>query len=659
MSNSAGTGAGEPAAPLEALDLEPLARWCGEVLSRGFDAREQQQAPPAADLPPLPAQVLQPLIRHGFDAFDLTVVALTLAPDLDPVLADSIGALTDGASRYPTLGLIADLVGARGAERAALGARLSGAGPLSRVGLIAVVPLDAPVVADPPRTPSMLAACAATTALLRWTFGITRLEPTLFPLVRDDLPVPSAPDHPEVIPALTDLLTDALPSTISLVGDAEAGLLATALAAVAGCGLAWLVVDAAALVQPSSAARVAAEALLREAVVIVTGDVPAVPPARWESLAWTVCIGAHPIGAEDGLRRVASLIVRERHRGAGGHNLVATLQARGLHVPDKEAARMRRWEHLPLSQIGALADTLTARSRAHAGVGGGSVTAEDVTSVSIGMLGNELGHLATALRTSRDWSVLVLPDELRRELGELVDQAEHRGYVLDTLGFGGLPGQPRGVTAVFAGPSGTGKTLASRLVAGELGLPLYRVDLARVVSKYIGETERNLDAVFAAAERTDAVLLFDEAESLFGRRSEVQDARDRYANLEISFLLQRMEDYEGVAILGTNLLNHLDDAFARRMSFCLHFPFPDAAQRLLIWRAVWPSRAHLDDGLDFDELARTHELSGGHIRNIAVAAAHLARSRGTSVDQACLTRAVEREYSKLGFVPDLLVGVAS
>ncbi|WP_307052283.1 ATP-binding protein [Arthrobacter oryzae] len=301
---------------------------------------------------------------------------------------------------------------------------------------------------------------------------------------------------------------------------------------------------------------------------------------------------------------------------------------------------------------------LIARARGRYNGQSTGVTAEDVTEAAVGIVDRDLARLASRLDTSRDWSHLVVPPALRADLSDLVEQANGRAFVLTKMGFGEQPGQPRGVTAVFAGPSGTGKTMAARLVAGELGLPLYRVDLARTVSKYIGETERNLDAVFAAAEQSDAVLLFDEAEALFGKRSEVQDAHDRYANLEIAFLLQRMESYQGVAILATNLLGHLDDAFARRLSFCIHFPFPDAAQRSLIWRSIWPPPVTLEDGIDFDGLAAQHPLSGGHIRNIAVAAVHLARVKGTVVDRACLDRAISREYSKLGLVLNLFEGAA-
>ncbi len=165
--------------------------------------------------------------------------------------------------------------------------------------------------------------------------------------------------------------------------------------------------------------------------------------------------------------------------------------------------------------------------------------------------------------------------------------------------------------------------------------------------------------VFSAAEQTDAVLLFDEAEALFGKRSEVQDARDRYANLEIAFLLQRMERYDGVAILATNLLGHFDDAFARRLSFCLHFPYPDEVLRARIWRSVWPARVRLADDVDLDAIAGRHPLAGGHIRNIALAATHLSRARGGDVDRACLDRAIEREYAKLGQLPDTVAEALS
>jgi len=645
----------------EQIDLEPLSRWCGRVLERAIDGVR----PAATTVPPLSAQLRKPLRNSGFDAFDETVIALALAPELDPALAVATSALTTGAAgpgpQHPTLALIADLTGAAGPARATVAARLSPGGPLARTGLVHVVPDQAALVAgDPPRGPSMLATCAASTALLRWTFGVSRLDPALFPQMRDDLVAPERPPDPDAAAALLAVLRMPAPSLTSLETDRATDALSTALVAVARRRRPALVVRAGALVAPASAQRVAAEALLRQAVLIVTGDADLVPPAHWEPFATVVVAGQYPVLPDDPGRAVRSLLVRGRCAASAGGHLVDVLRTRGLLVAPAEARRLERWSHLPAEDVGQLAATLAARAagRADAEPSARRVTSQDVTSVAARVVGRDLTRYTSLLRTSREWERIALPSSLRSELAEFVDHAAQRSSLLTEAGFGELPGQPQGVTAVFAGPSGSGKTFAARLVAGDLGLPLYRVDLARVVSKYIGETEQNLDAVFAAAEEADAVLLFDEAESLFGKRSEVQDARDRYANLEIAFLLQRMEDYEGVAVLSTNLLGHLDGAFARRLTFCLHFPFPDEEQRARIWRAVWPVRITLADDVDLDQLAARHPLSGGHIRNVALAAAGLARAAGRDVDAEFIRRGLDREYAKLGVAPDR-TGVAS
>ena len=638
----------------ELLDLDPLVRWCAEVLARGL---EDNQQPAAITLPPLPAHLTHALVSQGFDDFDQTVLALALAPDLDSELASAVGMLCGSAqNRYLTVAAIASLVAARGAERVELAARLSDGGPLARMGLLHIVPpLECPVIGDPPRGPTLLATCVASTALMRSLFGISRLDPALRPLLRDDLNAPSNPPDPVTAHVLARRLGNDRPSLTSLVGGRSSEALAIALYAVARAGRNELVVDAEALVDAVPAARVAAEGLLRNAVVIVTGDASAVPAHRWEAFPTVVVLGAHPTVGDDAPHDVASLAIQAVGVGSVGAHLVEVLRSKGLEVGPGEEERLTRWEHLEHDDVGRLAATMAARVAGRAVAGGSTeVTSADVTTASIGMVAHDLARLATPLETSRDWSQLVLPGDLREQLSELVTQGAGRSRVLEETGFGVQPGQPPGLTAVFAGPSGTGKTLAARLVAGELGLPLYAVDLSATVSKYIGETERNLEAVFAAAEQTDAVLLFDEAEALFGKRSEVQDARDRYANLEISFLLQRMERYDGVAILATNLLGHFDDAFARRLSFCLHFPYPDEGQRVSIWQTVWPPGFTLAADVDLDELALRHPLSGGHIRNIALAAAHLASARGSAVDDGCLRHAVDREYAKLGHVADAM-----
>ena len=203
---------------------------------------------------------------------------------------------------------------------------------------------------------------------------------------------------------------------------------------------------------------------------------------------------------------------------------------------------------------------------------------------------------------------------------------------------------------MFTGPSGTGKTMAAEIIAGDLGLDLYKIDLSMMVSKYIGETEKNLSAVFSEAETSNAILFFDEADALFGKRSEVKDSHDRYANIEVGYLLQRMEEYEGVVILATNLRKNLDDAFVRRLHFTVEFPFPDEKNRRQIWEGIWPQDTPREPDLDLDSLARRFAVTGGNIRNIAVAAAFLAAHNGNLVDMGHLMRATQREYQKMGKV---------
>jgi SpoVK/Ycf46/Vps4 family AAA+-type ATPase len=230
---------------------------------------------------------------------------------------------------------------------------------------------------------------------------------------------------------------------------------------------------------------------------------------------------------------------------------------------------------------------------------------------------------------------------------ELCLRAQHQQRVMQDWGFEQKLSLGKGVNALFSGPSGTGKTMAAEIIAGELGLDLYTIDLAQVVSKYIGETEKNLDRIFAAAEAANCILFFDEADALFGKRSEVKDSHDRYANLEISYLLQRIEQHEGFAILATNLPQNLDEAFVRRLAFTIPFPFPDEPQRRRIWQRIWPAALPLDASVD-SELLATLKMSGGSIKNVALAAAFLAASDGGTVGLEHVRHATQREYQKLG-----------
>ncbi|WP_224360824.1 ATP-binding protein [Hyalangium versicolor] len=285
-----------------------------------------------------------------------------------------------------------------------------------------------------------------------------------------------------------------------------------------------------------------------------------------------------------------------------------------------------------------------------------------------------LAHVAASVRTrtglsltpsvkliqpTAQWENLVLSPDRLSQLREAVDRLGHQQKVLDEWRL--LAGRPgaRGVRVLFAGPPGTGKTLSAEVLASALGVDLLLVDISRLVSKWIGETEKNLSAVFDAAEHTQAVLLFDEADGLFGRRSEVSDAHDRYANLETAYLLSRLERFEGLAILSTNLRNNIDPAFIRRLEFVVDFDEPTHEERLALWRCHLPSQVPLATEVDLAELAALYPISGGLIRNAAVAAAFLAAAQATPITRHHLVRAVWREYAKSGRAfPGIPAGVA-
>ncbi|MEH2151805.1 ATP-binding protein [Nostoc sp.] len=256
-----------------------------------------------------------------------------------------------------------------------------------------------------------------------------------------------------------------------------------------------------------------------------------------------------------------------------------------------------------------------------------------------------LDELAQRIEPSGDWEDLVLPEAQKQVLREIAAHVRQRSTVYDNWGFGAKSARGLGISALFAGASGTGKTLGAEVLAHKLRLDLYRIDLSSVVSKYIGETEKNLRRVFDAAEQGGVILLFDEADALFGKRSEVKDARDRYANIEVSYLLQRMESYPGLAVLTTNLKSAIDTAFLRRIRFVVQFPFPDTTQRAEIWRRVFPAETPTAD-LDALQLARLN-VAGGNIRNIALNAAFLAADAGEAVQMKHVLRAAQTEYSKL------------
>jgi SpoVK/Ycf46/Vps4 family AAA+-type ATPase len=277
-------------------------------------------------------------------------------------------------------------------------------------------------------------------------------------------------------------------------------------------------------------------------------------------------------------------------------------------------------------------------------------TREELFAAARGQTGHELAALTRKLEPASGWDDIVLPADTLAQLHELCDRVAHRQRVMGDWGFDRKLSRGKGISALFAGPPGTGKTMAAEVIARELGLDLFKINLSTVISKYIGETEKNLERVFEAATNADAILLFDEADALFGKRSEVRDSHDRYANIEIAYLLERMEQYDGLAILATNLRQHLDDAFTRRLQFVVEFPFPDETERRRIWQVCFPAEAPRDPAIDLERLAREFRLSGGNIKNIVLAAAFLAAAERAPISMRHLLHATRREHQKMGRV---------
>lgn len=269
----------------------------------------------------------------------------------------------------------------------------------------------------------------------------------------------------------------------------------------------------------------------------------------------------------------------------------------------------------------------------------------DVQAAVRRLASGHLGKLATRIPPARVWDDVVLPPDQLAGLHELVARYRQRDLVYREWGFRASPAA--GVVALFAGPSGTGKTMTAEVIAGELGLDLYKIDLSSVVSKYIGETEKNLSVIFEAASAGNAVLFFDEADSLFGKRSEVSDAHDRYANIEVSYLLQRIERHDGLVILATNFQKNIDQAFLRRIHVAVQFPMPEEPERFRIWQATFPPEAPRTE-IDFKFLARQFKISGGSIRNAGLHSAFLAADRAEPISMEIVMLGLKREFQKLG-----------
>ena len=279
-----------------------------------------------------------------------------------------------------------------------------------------------------------------------------------------------------------------------------------------------------------------------------------------------------------------------------------------------------------------------------------AITLEDLYNGCRAQSNQKLSALAKRIKPKYRWDDLILPKEKKEQLEEVKNYIKNKGVVYHDWGFDDKLSLGKGLNIMFSGTSGTGKTMAAEVIASELGLDLYKIDLSMVVSKYIGETEKNLNRIFKEAEQSNAILFFDEADALFGKRSEVRDSHDRYANIEISYLLQKMEENEGIVILASNLSQNIDDAFMRRMHFNVEFPFPEEEYRYKIWRSLFPKEAPVADDIEFEFLAKRLKIAGGNIKNIIVTAAFLAAEDSEAIGMEHIIKGAKREFQKMGKV---------
>jgi ATPase family associated with various cellular activities (AAA) len=578
-------------------------------------------------------------------AFEQDVLLLCLAPELDPAIERLYAYVQDDARRgFPTPHLACELF-----DAATPGGRASlmpGA-PLRRFRLITLEPGPAPA-ATPGGRPLRLDERVG--AYLQGAdLGEERLDDLL-------QPVPAAP----LTADQRDLVEQVLCWTRSEA--AQAGRLVVRLVgpAAVAAAVAWALTNRLgarlyrldpARLPPAGPERQAVLSLLERetvlaqfAVYLDTGgdDDDAGLAELLERLDLPVLLVGSPEQRPTGR---AAITIRVPKPGPDGQRELWRMALAGTDGQvgrDAIDAIVQQFDLGPREIVEAVA---VAAGRARPGEDGGhGIDADGLWQACRERGGLRLDDLARRIRPRYGWDDIVLPTDSLAQLKEIAAQVAVRPRVYEAWGFGRRLGPSRGISALFAGPSGTGKTMAAEILAGSLRLDLYRVDLAGVVSKYIGETEKNLRQVFDAAERSGAILCFDEADALFGTRSEVKDSHDRYANIEVDYLLQRMEDYRGLAILTTNRKAALDRAFLRRLRFLVEFPFPDADLRRRIWQRSFPPEAPVGD-LDWGALARL-EIPGGNIRNIALNAAFLAARDDGDIALEHVLHAARREYAK-------------
>ena len=569
--------------------------------------------------------------RAGLDLPATHLLVMAAVPGLDVILGDRLVDRINGNT--PTVQELITLLAFAPEDEASLLAAFAPDAPLRSFGLVTL---------GNDRLPLLHRSVHVDDRMISFLRGVDELDPELREIAALETAAPASASSE----AIARLFATAGPIVVE--GPARVGKTAAVIAAAAAMNRRALVCEVERFAEEASAfERLRREAMLLDAVLVLRLTDTALAPPIARRVADYV------------QRGIAVATIRE------GESLARALKGpRRITVPNPSTTEQEQiWrtllgdvalglvcERYPLPPGDIVLAAAAARARSE--VEARAVDENDLLTAARGRVCHRLGDVAELVTTTLSWADLVVREDVETRLVEIVAAVRYRNQVMEDWGFSDKLPYGRSLSVLFAGAPGTGKTMAATLIGKELGLEIFRVDLSKIVSKYVGETEKNLGRVFEEAARCHAVILFDEADSLFAKRTDVKSSNDRYSNLEVNYLLQRLESHDGIVILTTNAATAIDPAFLRRIRYRVEFPEPDENERKGLWRSMVPVQTPLASDVDFAALGRKFRLTGGHIKNAVVRAAFLAVAEGNSaITQDLLLRAAQLEWTELGNLP--------